>query len=142
MGTTEAATSADLLRELRAVRDQRDELNSQLSALSGREIDLTNRLRDRMKSDGLGKDGAKLSGEGITVTWREKWRASCAPDKWEEVMRWALATGHGYIFQRRLTDANVMSIVDSGVSLPDGLSVEAYATLDTRRHGGKATENE
>lgn len=126
-------TVAELLRELRAVRDQRDDLNSQLSALTEKDEALQARIKAAMTAQELNKDGAKVSGEGLTATWREKWRATYVPEKWPDIVRWAIDNGCDYIIQRRLTDAKVMSIVDSGGTLPDGLSVEAYTALDIRR---------
>lgn len=75
----------------------------------------------------------KASAHGLTVSIREKWRAKYDPEKWPGVVAWAIGEGHAQIVQRRLTDAAVMELVDNGVPLPDGLSVEPYKDLDVRR---------
>lgn len=75
----------------------------------------------------------KASAHGITVSIREKWRAKYTPELWPGVVEWAITHGHSHIVQRRLTDAAVMELVDNGVILPDGLSVESFKDLDVRR---------
>ncbi|MCC6661728.1 MAG: hypothetical protein IT437_12680 [Phycisphaerales bacterium] len=130
---TGTETVAELLRDMRGVRDQKDDLNSQLAVLADREAELQAKLRGAMCAAGLDKDGGKVAGDGLSVTWREKWKANYEPQKWAAIVKWAVESGNDHIIQRRLTDAKVMSIVDSGGTLPDGLSVEAYTALDIRR---------
>jgi len=38
-----------------------------------------------------------------------------------------------YLIQRRLNDSKVLELVDNGVPLPDGLTIEGYDDLAFRR---------
>ena len=126
-------TLAELLAEKRAVRDRIDNLNELLSGHIAEDAALNEKILSAMTAQGMTGDGAKLSAGGMTVTRRTKWRASYEPEKWEGVVRWALDSGHVGIFHRRLTDSRVMELFDSGIGLPDGLSVKSYPALDFRK---------
>lgn len=86
-------------------------------------------IKITMKESGVDRTSA----HGLTVSLREKWRAKYTPELWDSVVKWAMDTGHLQVVQRRITDAAVMELVDNGVPLPEGLSVDSYEDLDVRR---------
>lgn len=123
----------ELLAQLRNEKDWQDELNANLAKSKAKADALERDILATMKENGLDADGAKVSASGMTVTLRHKFRAAYDPEKWASVVKWAADTGHEYIIQRRLSDRPVLELMDSGVALPDGLSVTSYEDLDCRR---------
>ena len=71
--------------------------------------------------------------DGVSISIKTKWRARYDPDLWADIMKWAATNGVSYILQRRLNDAKIMELVDNGIALPEGLSVESYQDLAFRR---------
>lgn len=127
-------TLTDKIATLRAGLDEMDRINAlkskQQKANDYLEADI---LKD-MAEQGMDKDGDKVSACGLTVTRAEKQRATYSPDKWMEIGQWAFEQGIPLI-QRRLNDKVVRDLIESGVALPEGLGVEFYTELSTRRTG-------
>ena len=119
----------ELLTELRSIRDEREQLASRDKALSDRESYIKDRLMDYHVSTGLDS----VSGGGLTISYKEKLRAGYDPEKWTDIMRWAVNTGHEYLIQRRLTDSRVADLATSGVELPEGLRIETFTDISVRR---------
>ena len=125
----ETKTIGELLADFRKAQDHKDDCDAQLKR--AREACDVLELRIRLAMEAAGMD--KTSAAGITASVVEKWRAKYEPAKWGDLVRWAAANGYDYLIQRRLTDSKVMELVDNGVELPEGLSVESYKDLTFRR---------
>jgi hypothetical protein len=126
------ATVNELLTELRDVIDQRERLSTQDSALSKRKSYLEHELLAVHESEGVDS----VSGAGMTVSFDDAaMRVKYDPEKWAGICRWAIETGNDHIIQRRLTDAKVMDLIENGTALPEGLTVENYVKISTRRKG-------
>jgi hypothetical protein len=85
----------------------------------------------QFKMEELGIDSA--SEDGVSVTTKVKFRAKYEPELWSDIVKWAASSGLDYVVQRRLNDAKIMELVDNGVPLPQGLTVESYNDLAFRR---------
>lgn len=120
---------SEKLAELRAVVDERERIAAEEKRLGERKRQLEKELADFAKTTGVDK----FSGAGMSVAFAEKMRARYEPNKWHDIASWAVSTGNDHIIQRRLTDAKVLELVDSGVALPDGLTLEAYTDISLRR---------
>lgn len=123
----------DLLAQFRTEKDWQDELNAKLAESRAKTDGLEHQIMAAMKEAGLDSDGSKVSHNGLTVTLRHKFRAAYAPEKWADIVRWAVATNNEHVIQRRLSDRPVLELVDNGEKLPDGLTVSTYDDLDFRR---------
>lgn len=124
---------ADLLAEYKCILDRKDELTTQMSGIHAAASDLEHRIMQAMEANGQDNDGDKVTANNITVTVKQKWRAKYLPERWADVVKWAVDNGYDHIVQRRLSDGKVMELVDNGVTLPDGLTVEPYKDIDFRR---------
>jgi uncharacterized protein YlxW (UPF0749 family) len=131
MSVIEETSITETLSKLRQVRDQIDQANAALSSLKQQEQHLERKLEDYHQQTGL--DSVK--GGGLTVSFAPAFRATYTPELWPEIVKWAVASGNGHIVQRRLTDAKVIELVDNGVALPEGLSLESYTKMSIRRVG-------
>ncbi len=130
MTTAIGASNVDaMLTELRSIVDQSDALNDQLSALSERKREIERGLIAFSEDSGL----TSFATEGMSITVKEKTRAKYDPERWEELVGWAVANDKTYLIQRRLTDAKVVDMVDNGEPLPEGLSLEPFAQVIYRR---------
>jgi len=120
----------DLLAELRAVIDRREVLAGQDKSLAERKSQLEHQLLAFHEETGL----EKLSGAGMSIGFdTSAMRTKYDPEKWREVLKWALDTGNDYIIQRKLTDSRVIELVKQGVALPTGLSLEPFVKMSVRR---------
>ena len=94
-------------------------------------------LLDDIEADISGKMAVlgieSASEDGVSISTKTKWRARYDPDLWGDIVKWAAANGVAYIVQRRMNDAKIMELVDNGIALPEGLSVESYQDLAFRR---------
>lgn len=124
---------ADLLAIKVELLRQKDETDAQLSSIKESMEKVDHDILEAMSAAGMTKDGAKVAEHGLTVTRRTKWRAKYDPEKWADIFKWAAENGKEYLIHRRLSDAKVMELVDEGVQLPDGLTTEAFPSLDFRR---------
>jgi hypothetical protein len=130
---TETTAKLDLnplLTELRSIIDQREQLARQDKELSERRSAIERQLLDFHHSSGLDS----LSGGGLGVGFDPTaLRAKYEPEQWNNIAQWAVATHNEHIIQRRLSDAKIVELIDSGVELPAGLSVEQYVKISIRR---------
>lgn len=118
------------LSQYRAVWDLREAIGALDKRLAAREAELESTLTRHAHDQGL----ESLTGGGVSVSFDPTaMRATYDPQKWRDICRWAGETGNDFIIQRRLTDAKVMSLVDAGIALPDGLGVESYTKVSARR---------
>lgn len=130
MLTAEKTTPTTLLAELRGVIDQREELAKQDRTLAQRKEQIERALLAYHNDTGLDS----LSGAGLSVSFDgDAMRAAYDPEKWKDIVRWAVESGNDFIVQRRLTDAKVIDLVKNGVELPPGLTLENYTKLSVRR---------
>lgn len=122
--------TTELLVELREIKDQKDALNGQLSALHEREEAINKQLLGVHEASGL----ESLSGGGLSVHFDpHAMRAKYEPEQWAGIVAWAVATGRDYIVQRRLSDGKILDLVKEGVELPEGLTLEGYTKISVRR---------
>lgn len=127
------ANIADLLADKRRVRDELDTVNQKLATLREADTALDRQIMDAMTEAGLTEAGAKVSGSGMTVTRTNKWRAIYKPEKWADFFKWCAVNNYDYLIHRRMSDAKIMELVDAGVALPDGVTVESFPELNCRR---------
>lgn len=126
-------TERELLAHWRWLADRRDEINAELSR-NREQMDATEKaIRECLERTDRWHDGMGTKSEGLSCTVRTKWRAKYEPSKWQDLLKWAGESGHVAVVQRRLGDKAVMELVDNGIPLPDGLSVESYEDLEFRR---------
>lgn len=125
----ETQSIGELLAAFRAAQDHKDDCDSALKRAREACDVLELRIRLAMESQGT----EKTSAHGVTASIVTKWRAKYTPEKWGDLVKWAAHNGYDYLIQRRLTDSKVMELVDNGVELPDGLSVESYKDINFRR---------
>jgi hypothetical protein len=123
-------TMQNVLGELREVIDERERLATADRELSKRREALERELLAFHEDSGLDS----LAGAGLSVSFdAAAMRAKYEPERWADIVRWAVTTGHDHIIQRRLTDAKVLDLIENGVELPPGLTVENYTKLSVRR---------
>jgi hypothetical protein len=123
-----------LAARYRALWDSLDTIEATRKEITTEMNELESEMRDAMRHAGKHNDGDADTIAGVArVTWRSKWRAVYEPGLWSSIVKWAVDNNHEYIVQRRLTDAKIMSLIDQGVPLPEGLTVEPYDDLDIRR---------
>jgi hypothetical protein len=67
----------------------------------------------------------KFSGAGLTVTVKNKTVVRYDPEKWDLILKSLVENGYGYCVHRQLSAAKVQELMDSGVRLPDGLSLDS-----------------
>lgn len=117
------------MERLLAALAKKDAVDEQAKQLSG-EIEHCKaeikRFHERTRLD-------KFAIPGLSASAKEKFRARYDPERWASILAWATATGNDHIVQRRLTDAKVVDLIDSGVELPEGLTVETYVDVSVRR---------
>jgi hypothetical protein len=120
----------DVLENLRAVIDLRERLAALDRDLSARKQTLELALIQHHESSGVDS----LSGGGVSVSFDDHaMRARYDPDRWEDIVRWAVATNNLHCIQRRLTDSRIEDLIAEGVALPDGLTLETYTRIAVRR---------
>jgi len=122
-------SAGEICARHKSLLDQKDALNAQLKELNKQIEASESEAMELLTAHGLDK----VSGAGITLYTREKWRAKYDPELWGELVKWAASSGRTDLIQRRLSDAKVLEYVDSGADVPPGLSVEAYTALEFRR---------
>ena len=127
--TTEPATLGQLLAEFRKAQDHKDDCDAALKRAREACDNLEYRIREAMEAAGT----EKTSAHGVTASIVTKWRAKYDPAHWGDLVKWAASNGYDYLIQRRLTDTKVMELVDKGVELHPGLSVESYKDINFRR---------
>jgi hypothetical protein len=127
--TTVAVDLETTLISLRALRDRKDELNAELKSIGEQEDACERTLLDWHKATNL----QSVKGGGLTVSFKADFHAKYSPELWPEIVKWAVETGNDHIIQRRLGDAKVIELVDNGIALPDGLTLEQYVKLNIRR---------
>jgi len=130
VNTTETPTTAgELCTRHRTLLDRKDELNAELKQINELLADNEAAVRAMLEREGVDK----ISGNGITLFTKQKWRARYEPELWASLVEWASKSGRTDLIQRRLSDAKVMEYIDSGAEVPQGLSVEPYTSIEFRR---------
>lgn len=122
-----------LLASLREIRDQKDAINAQLKKLNEREAEAERAILDAMTAAGLTAPGQAVKAACGSATRHVKWRAAYDPERWPQVVEWCCNQGRTDLIQRRLTDAKIMELVDSGTTLPEGMTVQPFEELYFRR---------
>ena len=113
----------------RQIRDEIDEVEGRLKVLKQELHTQEAKILEHLSSNGI--DSIKAA--GVTFTVKEKFRATYDPELWPTIMDWATGCGFQHIIQRRLSDAKVLELIDAGVALPEGLTVQSYKDLAFRR---------
>lgn len=135
MTDTETTTPSlsDLIGLYRKGLDEMDRINAERSAQQKRNDELEWQVRQAMTAAGLVNKGDKMTACGLTVFIQEKIRDKYDPARWPSIVEWAVRTGNIHIIQRRLTATKISELIDAGVEMPEGLGVEFYHDLGTRR---------
>lgn len=130
MTTANVATVTGLLEELRGILDEREQLASRDQELSSRKSEIERALIEYHEASGL----ETVKGGGLSISFDPSaTRAKYDPESWAAIVRWAVETGNEHLVQRRLTDSRVADLVANGIPLPDGLTLETYCKVSTRR---------
>lgn len=110
---------------------------SMLDSVSEIEKKLTT-LRSAMKDEFIRRASVegveKFSGEGVSVTVKDKSIVKYDPEKWDDILRWLVSSGHGYCVHRRLSEAKIQELMDNGVRLPDGIAFDSIKEVSHRRN--------
>jgi hypothetical protein len=128
--TTTELTIGEMLKNLRDVVDARDSLANQDSELARQEAELKYALQRKASEQGV----PGFKSDAGAITFNEDLRAKYDPETWESIVKWAVESGNSHIIQRRMTDARVKALMDEGVVLPDGLTLEPYIKTSFRRN--------
>lgn len=127
--TTDTRTMGELLHEYRTVLDRLAELAAKEKSLTEARALLETELKQRAESAGVNA----FSSDEISVTITEALRAAYDPEKWNDIVKWAVDTGNMHVIQRRLTDAKLEQLLLDGVPFPDGLRLEPVTKLNHRK---------
>jgi hypothetical protein len=96
-----------------------------------------NTLRSAMKEEFVRRASVegveKFSGDGLSVTVKDKAIVKYDPEKWDDILKWLVDSGHGYCVHRRLSEAKIQELMDNGVRLPDGLAFDSIKEVSHRR---------
>jgi len=125
-------TIPELAAAYRQLWDELDIIDQQKKELASKMSDIERRIGEAMRNAGKVEGDAERCG-GLMMTVQLKFRAAYSPEKWPDIMRWCVENGHNYLIQRRLSDGKILDLVDAGVALPDGLTLEPYTDLAMRR---------
>lgn len=121
---------AELLADLRSIIDQREELARQDRELSGRKAYLERKLLAYHETTGI----EKITSSGMSVSFNgQAMRARYDPEKWIDIVKWAVDTNNLQIIQRSTSDAKIVDLVVHGTPLPEGLTLENYVKISCRR---------
>lgn len=123
------ASIGELLEAFAKASDEAAQLSALLASVNSRMAAIKGSIKHKLIETGIDK----ASGSGLTASLRDRMKAKYDPEKWEQIVAWAVSSGHDHIVQRRLTDAAVVELVTNGIVLPDGLSVESFTDIDVRR---------
>lgn len=129
--STVSINAGSMAARFKELQDRKDELQAQLKEVNKDIEEAEHQIGEYMAAESLDK----LSANGITLYYKDKARARYEPEKWGELVAWAVRVGRTDLVQRRLSDAKVLELMDSGQEMPDGLTVEFYKSLEFRRSG-------
>lgn len=128
-----AKSMNEALAMLRKAHDEHEkaveEVKAKAQALRTAEI----AVRQQMDRIGKDKDGDRADGAGLSVFIRQRWCPKWDPEKWPEIVKGFVDLGRTDIIQKGVSIAPLMGLVDDGIPLPGGLSVEAFKRLEVRR---------
>jgi hypothetical protein len=96
-----------------------------------------NTLRSTMKEEFVRRSSVegveKFSGEGITITVKDKSIVKYDPEKWDGILKALVEGGYGYCVHRRLSEGKIQELMDAGIRLPDGLAFDSIKEVSHRR---------
>lgn len=130
---TPTQTAAFHISTLRSISDEIDAHNDALKDLGKRWDETERLLMASMDAQGLTESGAKVSTDQGTATRGVKWFVQYEPEKWPTIVAWAVENGRTDFIQRRTSDAKILEAIDSGASLPEGITVGSKEVLNFRR---------
>lgn len=122
-------TLGDLIRWWKDQKALCEDYDAMAKAGRGLLNDIEADIQRKMEEMGI----ESVAQDGVNLTLRKKWRAKYEPELWGDIVKWAASSGLDYVVQRRLNDAKIMELVDNGIALPQGLTVESYNDLAFRR---------
>ncbi len=122
-------TLGDLIRWWKDQKALCEDYDAMAKAGRGLLNDIEADIQRKMEEMGI----ESVAQDGVSLTIRKKFRAKYEPEMWSDIVKWAASSGLDYVVQRRLNDAKIMELVDNGVPLPQGLTVESYNDLAFRR---------
>ena len=120
-----------LLRQYKEVIEKMEEINLQKTQLHGERLEIEGRLRSAFETAGIDSFSDKEIGMSVTV--KKDMRAKYDPEHWDEIVRWAGATGNIDCIHRRLSDSKIKALLEEGVRFPRGLTLESYEKISYRR---------
>lgn len=117
------------LRKLRLLSDQLDRIEAMKRERNARWVALERYIAEESERVGV----SKFSGDGISVSVEQDIRVSYEPEKWDDLLRWAVETGNTSVVQRRVGEAAIKSMVDAGMGQPPGVKLSPYTKVSVRR---------
>lgn len=126
---SQAPSVGDLLADLRRIRDEKDRLNEQLSALNKQEDALKAKLLSYHEASGLDR----VANDQLTVSFKESIRGKVDPERWKEFFAWAVATGNTHVCYRQISSTKLAELAQNGEALPEGVTLETYTDVNIRR---------
>lgn len=123
-------TIADMLADLRAVKDRKDELNAALKEENQKESEFEGEILAALEASGVDKASLKGAGTAARVV---KWRAAYEPEQWDALVKWCAENNRTDLVQRRLADSRLLEMMDQGKELPAGVTMKPYPEVSFRR---------
>lgn len=118
----------ELCDAYRSILGELDECRAQEKQLNSRKSELQSEVLRRCDAESIDK----LAGDGITLTVREKPFVKIEGD-WDQIVKALAESGHSYLIQRRVSAGKLQEEMDSGLRLPDGVSIETVREVGHRR---------
>lgn len=111
-----------MLRTLRTVIDAIEDYNEKIKVLRKAKDECETEIKRRALDEGV----TKFASDDLSVTIYDKWVSKYDPEKWSDLIAWASKTGNTHLVQRKLSDKKVRELADSGVELPEFLTLQAF----------------
>ncbi len=122
-------TMGEALKRLRVLSDRLDRIKH-LEKQANEEWEMLEKFAaDESARSGVGKWAAG----GVTLSVEKDFRVSYDPEKWDDLLRWAVETGNTAIVQRRMGETAVKALIDSGQGQPVGVKLSVYDKVSVRR---------
>jgi hypothetical protein len=121
--------AGDLLNELRELLDEKDDLNNTLSKVNKRREEVEYLIQQLAERTGLDS----FSNDVLTVSVKKDTVVSYEPERWNDMVAWAVATNNLHIIQRRVSTKPVLELIDNGIEMPEGIKFTEMTRVNTRR---------
>jgi hypothetical protein len=120
------------LAEWRRLLDEKERLTAELSDINKQCAAIERRVSGYC--DTVGVDTIKVDGV-LSVSVKQSLRIGYDKEKWDDLVRWAAASGNSHIVQRRISERPVKELIDTlGHEFPAHLfTMEEFNKVSTRR---------